>query len=96
TNVTQNLARIELARQEPVQQAQMAMTESHPEPDDYATEMDESGTMMAAVQADNPVVAPEDRDPKDPSTWGKVARNEACPCGSGKKYKHCHGVYAAE
>ena len=30
-------------------------------------------------------------DPKDPSTWGKVSRNAACPCGSGKKYKHCHG-----
>jgi preprotein translocase subunit SecA len=30
-------------------------------------------------------------DPKDPSTWGKVARNAPCPCGSGKKYKHCHG-----
>ncbi len=27
----------------------------------------------------------------DPSTWGKVMRNEVCPCGSGKKYKHCHG-----
>ncbi len=32
-------------------------------------------------------------DPKDPSTWGKVSRNAACPCGSGKKYKHCHGRY---
>ena len=30
-------------------------------------------------------------DPKDPRTWGKVARNDLCPCGSGKKYKHCHG-----
>ena len=30
-------------------------------------------------------------DPADPTTWGKVARNEKCPCGSGKKYKHCHG-----
>ncbi len=30
-------------------------------------------------------------DPNDPSTWGKVARNALCPCGSGKKYKHCHG-----
>jgi len=30
-------------------------------------------------------------DPEDPSTWGKVARNSACPCGSGKKFKHCHG-----
>ena len=30
-------------------------------------------------------------DPNDPSTWGKVQRNAPCPCGSGKKYKHCHG-----
>jgi preprotein translocase subunit SecA len=30
-------------------------------------------------------------DPRDPSTWGKVSRNAACPCGSGKKFKHCHG-----
>jgi preprotein translocase subunit SecA len=40
------------------------------------------------------VVAPEDRDPNNPATWGKVGRNEACPCGSGKKYKHCHGAFA--
>ena len=33
-------------------------------------------------------------DPKDPSTWGKVSRNAPCPCGSGKKYKHCHGAIA--
>ena len=31
------------------------------------------------------------RDPNNPETWGKVARNEMCPCGSGKKYKTCHG-----
>ena len=30
-------------------------------------------------------------NPKDPSTWGRVSRNAPCPCGSGKKYKHCHG-----
>jgi len=32
-----------------------------------------------------------ERNAADPSTWGKVARNEACPCGSGKRFKHCHG-----
>jgi len=32
-------------------------------------------------------------DPKDPATWGKVSRNAPCPCGSGKKYKHCHGKH---
>jgi preprotein translocase subunit SecA len=30
-------------------------------------------------------------DPNDPATWGKVSRNAPCPCGSGKKFKHCHG-----
>jgi len=30
-------------------------------------------------------------DPNDQSTWGRVARNAPCPCGSGKKFKHCHG-----
>ena len=35
-----------------------------------------------------------ERDPNDPKTWGKIGRNEACPCGSGKKYKHCHGMLA--
>jgi preprotein translocase subunit SecA len=33
-------------------------------------------------------------DPKNPATWGKVQRNAACPCGSGKKFKHCHGKLA--
>ncbi len=32
-----------------------------------------------------------DLDPNDPSSWGKVPRNAPCPCGSGKKYKQCHG-----
>jgi preprotein translocase subunit SecA len=30
-------------------------------------------------------------DPSDPATWGHSGRNDPCPCGSGKKYKHCHG-----
>lgn len=33
-------------------------------------------------------------NPADPNTWGKVGRNEVCPCGSGKKFKHCHGRIA--
>jgi preprotein translocase subunit SecA len=37
------------------------------------------------------VVDPKKRDPKNLTTWGKVGRNEACPCGSGEKFKHCHG-----
>jgi preprotein translocase subunit SecA len=30
-------------------------------------------------------------DEKDQATWGEPSRNEKCPCGSGKKFKHCHG-----
>ncbi len=36
-------------------------------------------------------IDPQERDPRDPSTWGNVGRNESCPCGSGKKFKQCHG-----
>ncbi len=62
------------------------------------------GELVGASQAADPAAAePADQrggqplrqaqeaDPQDPSTWGKVGRNEACPCGSGKKYKQCHG-----
>jgi preprotein translocase subunit SecA len=57
--------------------------------DDFGDE----GDTLALLQSSR-TVAPEDRDPQDPSTWGKVGRNEACPCGSGKKFKHCHGAFA--
>jgi preprotein translocase subunit SecA len=30
-------------------------------------------------------------DEADPTTWGNPGRNDACPCGSGEKFKHCHG-----
>jgi preprotein translocase subunit SecA len=30
-------------------------------------------------------------DPNDPATWRNSPRNAPCPCGSGKKFKHCHG-----
>ena len=44
------------------------------------------GAGVAALEAE--------RNPADSATWGKVGRNEPCPCGSGKKYKHCHGALA--
>jgi preprotein translocase subunit SecA len=46
--------------------------------------------LFAAAQAADPETMV--RDPANPSSWGKVGRNEACPCGSGKKFKHCHGA----
>ena len=44
-------------------------------------------TNLGSVRA----VPADQRDPANPATWGRIARNETCPCGSGKKYKNCHG-----
>ena len=49
---------------------------------------------MAFANASLVPTATANRDPKNPASWGKVGRNEDCPCGSGKKFKHCHGKYA--
>ncbi|MCC9620844.1 preprotein translocase subunit SecA [Thalassospira sp. MA62] len=49
---------------------------------------DDQGQDTATVQSRQ---AAGNIDPNDPATWGRVARNQLCPCGSGKKYKHCHG-----
>ena len=51
------------------------------------------GQRAGIIAAATGQVAPEERNPDDPNTWGKVGRNEACPCGSGKKFKHCHGAF---
>lgn len=94
--VTAQLMRVELVRQ--------AAEAPPPEtPDMFGSHIDgttgeddfEGGeTALLVRQESNAIVAPENRDPKNPATWGKIGRNEACPCGSGKKYKHCHGAFA--
>jgi preprotein translocase subunit SecA len=75
----------------------------HPDPEGVGAGGGEQGALadlnarLASVDFSAAALAPEPvqpRDPQDPSTWGKVGRNEACPCGSGKKFKHCHGALA--
>ena len=63
--------------------------ESHEGREDPALANDEPAPTATVTVASR--TKPEDRDPQDPSTWGRVARNGPCPCGSGHKYKHCHG-----
>ncbi|HEY4192720.1 MAG TPA: SEC-C metal-binding domain-containing protein, partial [Mesorhizobium sp.] len=92
--VTAQLMRVELVRQAaeaPPPQAPEAFG-SHI--DGTTGEDDFQGGETAILAKSEAVVAPENRDPNNPATWGKVGRNEACPCGSGKKYKHCHGAFA--
>ncbi len=57
-----------------------------PMPGEQTVTFNEGGLLH---KVDRSLVAPV--DPNDPESWGKVSRNELCPCGSGKKYKHCHG-----
>ncbi len=59
---------------------------------DPATNLEQANRSVTSTS--QPVksnVDASDRDPNNPATWGNVKRNELCPCGSGKKYKHCHG-----
>jgi len=89
--VTAQLARVELVRETPPPQVPQQMEAHHIDP--ATGEDDASGGLLTLAAA--PATATE-RDPNDPSTWGRVGRNEPCPCGSGKKYKHCHGAFVAE
>jgi preprotein translocase subunit SecA len=62
----------------------------------YAEDEDQEqddDTVIAADQTRLSRTASDDIDPQDPSTWGRVQRNAVCPCGSGKKYKQCHGAF---
>jgi preprotein translocase subunit SecA len=56
---------------------------------DHARPVREAGAFSTVAAPSRPVVAAS--NPGPPSSWGKVPRNAPCPCGSGKKYKHCHG-----
>jgi preprotein translocase subunit SecA len=53
-----------------------------------------SGSARKGSAAPKAAAATVAVNPADPSTWGKVQRNALCPCGSGKKYKHCHGTFS--
>jgi preprotein translocase subunit SecA len=91
--VTAQLMRVELVR-EAAEAPPPAAPRAVGHHVDATTGEDEfaDGEVMTAVY-ETAVVPAELRDPEDPSTWGKVGRNEVCPCGSGKKYKHCHGAF---
>jgi len=88
--VTNVLARIEL------QVEGQADEMFHPGQPKIAEEPVGAGYTAAGMDSIAPVTTVRNRqdsplDPNDPSTWGKVPRNALCPCGSGRKFKHCHG-----
>ena len=82
--VVGQLAHVRLAQPEPAPQVEVNYAAEAPAEPEPALE----GAGAPAAEA--PPARPA-RDAADPSSWGKVGRNEPCPCGSGKKFKHCHG-----
>jgi preprotein translocase subunit SecA len=82
---------INVGEPEPVKQRELPpMQGHHINPQTGEDEMQEpspDGGRMARRRPDENAI-----DPNDPRTWGRVGRNAPCPCGSGKKYKHCHGA----
>ena len=94
--VTSQLMRVEVRTAPPEEQASLPYMEAHKI--DPSTGEDELALARAGaetlVRHGITAAAAVERNPNDPTSWGKVGRNEACPCGSGKKYKHCHGRFA--
>lgn len=94
--VTQVLAQVELHMYDPedddtFDRGEQLMYESHEDPSLSINDGENDRTAFAAVPLHRRKAA-EDLDPTDPSTWGRVSRNAPCPCGSGNKYKRCHGL----
>ncbi len=90
--ITTLLAHVEIRPQEPQQPAAPVAVQQ--------PAASQSGAARQVISSGNGATPPGTRpradlppgvDANDPSTWSRLGRNAECPCGSGKKYKHCHG-----
>jgi preprotein translocase subunit SecA len=95
--VTAQLMRIEVVQRPPPlvpEEDVGTLQASHVDPTTGENEMPPPEPALLQSPARNGRSTAAQIDPQDPSTWGRVGRNEPCPCGSGKKFKHCHGRIA--
>lgn len=79
--VTSMLARVELAPPPTAETEFTPLAPTLPPPMPYG----------ASAFADGELAEAPPIDLADPETWRAMPRNAPCPCGSGRKYKHCHG-----
>ena len=101
-DVTRMLMTVQVARPEDAAPAprEIPMTETHVDASTGENEMALADAAVggpgarpsAGIATLKGRVASQQINPNDPTTWGRVPRNAPCPCGSGKKYKHCHGA----
>jgi preprotein translocase subunit SecA len=94
--VTRQLMHVELQFESPPELDEMPLPQMqalHLNPDTGENEFD-APDISGRPALNTPRLAgkPIPVNPNDPETWGKVQRNSPCPCGSGKKFKQCHGA----
>ncbi|WP_411817414.1 preprotein translocase subunit SecA [Hyphococcus sp. DH-69] len=95
-DVTRMLMNIQVrAPEEAVpERKEIPMTETHMNPSTGENEMARQAPrsrLSAGIGTIKGMASASGVDPNNPETWGRVPRNAPCPCGSGKKFKHCHG-----
>ncbi len=89
--VTTMLSRVELAPPELPEPDFTRTFENHAMPEMAMAEYGQPAPLAAGGGLAPLPVRAEAVDPNDPATWRQSPRNALCPCGSGKKFKHCHG-----
>jgi preprotein translocase subunit SecA len=82
--VTRTISGLQMQQEAPAPPPLPTMYENHPE-----------AVLEGAVAGPPVLISTQPRTETlvsdDPTTWANTPRNAPCPCGSGKKYKHCHG-----
>ncbi len=93
-DVTQKLSQVRPISQAEQEQLMAQFLAQQPQAAPKAAAATAPALAMAGdVEAERPAIAPllAGFDAADPATWGNPSRNDPCPCGSGEKFKHCHG-----
>ncbi len=86
-DVTSTLSRIRPISEEEQRELNQQMAQRQAEAEQLVT----AGAPTDEAPTPNPENAVDGFDEENPETWGNPGRNDKCPCGSGKKFKHCHG-----
>ena len=85
------LSHVQVQMQAPPQPAPVPMVESHPAPGAMQGGLALAEPVIRNTDATLPAFGETEVDPARPETWAATPRNAPCPCGTGKKYKYCHG-----
>ena len=87
--VTQQLSRVRPLTEDEQKEMLAQMTAQQAQAQQVVEEATDRAEAVAEAEASGGALPGFDET--DPGTWGNPKRNDLCPCGSGKKFKHCHG-----